>query len=84
MLCKFAVPSSRTDKLEGRPKEGGTSGKEPPPANAGDTRDVGSVPGSGRSPGGGHGNRIQYSCLENPMDRGAWKATVHRVTTSQS
>ena len=43
-----------------------------PPANAGDKRDVGSVPGSGRSPGGGHGNSLQYSCLENPRDRGAW------------
>ena len=42
--------------------------------NAGDTGDVGSIPGSGRSPGGGHGNPLQYSCLENPMDRGAWGA----------
>ena len=42
------------------------------PANAGDVRDKGSVPGSERSPGGGHGNPLQYSCLENPMDRGAW------------
>ena len=47
-----------------------------PPTNAGD---VGSIPGWGRSPGGGHGNPLQYSCLENPMDRGAWCATVHRV-----
>ena len=48
-----------------------------PPANAGDTRDVGSIPGLGRSPGEGHGNPLQYSCLENPMDRGPWQATVH-------
>ena len=48
-------------------------------ANAGDVRDAGPIPGSGRSPGGGHGNPLQYSCLENPMDRGAWRATVHRV-----
>ena len=48
-------------------------------ANAGDKRDVGSVPGSGRSPEGGHGNQHQYSCLENSMDRGAWQATVHGV-----
>ena len=48
-----------------------------PPANAGDVRDESSIPGSGRSPGGGHGNPLQYSCLENFMDRGAWKATVH-------
>ena len=44
------------------------------PANAGDARDVASVPGSGRCPGGGHGNPLQYSCLENPMGRGAWRA----------
>jgi len=49
------------------------------PDNAGDIGDSGSVPGSGRSPGGGHENPLQYSCLENPMDRGAWQATVHRV-----
>ena len=52
------------------------------PANAGDTRDMGSTPGLGRSPGGGHDNPLWYSCLENPMDRGAWRATVHRVTKS--
>ena len=50
-----------------------------PPAQAGDMRDTGSIPGSGRSPGGGHGNPLQYSCLENPMDRGAWRATVQGV-----
>ena len=53
-----------------------------PPANAGDVRDVGSIPGSGRFPGGGHANPLQYSCLENPMDRGAWQATVHGVRKS--
>ena len=53
-------------------------------ANAGDIRDVGSIPGSGRSPGGGHGSPLQYSCLENPKDRGAWWATVHRVTKSRT
>ena len=52
--------------------------------NAGVIRDVSSIPGWGRSPGGGHGNPLQYSCLENPMDRGAWRATVHRVTESQA
>ena len=53
------------------------------PANARDVRDVGSIPGSGRSPGGGHGNPLQYSCLENPIDRGAWWATSHlRVAKS--
>ena len=50
-----------------------------PPANAGHVRDTGSIPGSRRSPGGGHGNPLQFSCLEKPMDRGAWLATVHRV-----
>ena len=49
------------------------------PADVGDLRDVGLIPGSGRSPGGGHGNSLQYSCLENPMDRRAWWATVHGV-----
>ena len=53
-----------------------------PPANAGDVRDVGLLPGLGRVPGGGHGNPLQYSCLENPMDRGAWRSTVHGVTKS--
>ena len=53
------------------------------PANAREVRDAGSIPGSGRSPGGGHGNPLQHSCLENPMEREAWQATVHRVTQSQ-
>ena len=50
-----------------------------PLANAGDLRGVGSIPGSGIFPGGGHGNLLQYSCLENPMDREAWWATVYTV-----
>jgi len=54
------------------------------PANAGDTGDMGLIPGSGRSPGGGHGNLLQCSCLENSMDRGAWRVTVHGVTKSQT
>ena len=54
-----------------------------PPANAGDIRDTGSISGWGRSPGGGQGNPPQYSCLENPMYREAWRATVHGVTKSQ-
>ena len=53
-----------------------------PPANAEDARDTSWIPGSGKSPGGGHGNPLQYSCLENPVDRGAWQATVHRVAKS--
>ena len=47
--------------------------------NAGDVRDTGSIPGLGKYPGGGHGNPLKNSCLENPMDRGVWWATVHRV-----
>ena len=59
---------------------GGLEGKESA-CNAGDP---GSIPGSGRSPGGGNGNPIQYSCLGNLMDKGAWQATVHRVAKSQT
>ena len=58
-----------TQKIVGFP--GGTSDIKNSPANAGDIRDAGSIPGSGRSPGGGHSHPLQYSCLENPMDRGA-------------
>ena len=54
------------------------------PANAGHIRDSGLIPGSGRFPGRRHGNPLQYSCLENPMDRGARKATVYRVAKSQT
>ena len=54
------------------------------PVSAGDMRDTGSIPESGRSPVAGHGNPLQYSCLENPMDRGAWGATVHGVTESRT
>ena len=53
-----------------------------PSANAGDIRDAGLIPRSGRSPGGGDGNPLQNSCLEKPMDRGAWRATGHRVAKS--
>ena len=54
------------------------------PTNARDARAVGSVPGLGRSPGEGNGSPLQYSCLENPIDRGAWWVTVHAVTKSQT
>ena len=63
-------------------KQNKTKQKTNPPLNTGDIRAVGVIPGSGRSPGGGHGNPLQYSCLENLRDRGAWKATVHRVAQS--
>ena len=55
-----------------------------PPANEGDVKDARSIPGSGRSPLGGNGNPFQYSCLENPIDRESWQATVHRVTESDT
>ena len=58
----------------------GDSEVKNPRANAGDTGDTGSIPGLGRSLGEGNGNPLQYSCLENPMQRGAWRATVHGVT----
>ena len=51
-----------------------------PPANVGDKRDMGLIPGLGRPPGGGNGYTLQYSCLENPKDRGSWRATVHGIT----
>ena len=53
-----------------------------PPVNAGNVRDTGSIPGSGRSPGEGNDTPLQYSCLGNPMDRGAWQATVHGAATT--
>jgi len=59
---------------------GGSDSKESP-CNAGD---MGLIPGLGRSPGGGHGNPLQYSCLENPMDRGTWRATVHGIAGSRT
>ena len=67
-------------EIEGVP--GGTVGKEYA-YHAGDTGDLGLIPGLGRCPGSGRGNSLQYSCLGNPMDRGAWEATVHRITKSQ-
>ena len=64
-------------------RPGGTSGKKLP-ANAGGVRDAGSISGLERSPGRGHGSKLHYSCLENPMDRRVWLATVHGVTKSQT
>ena len=55
-----------------------------PPASTGDVRDLGLICESGKSPGGGHGNPLQYSCLKNSMDREAWWATAHRFTKSQT
>ena len=79
-MCACSVMSDSLQPMDCSP--GGTSclKKKNPPANAGDVRDVDLIPGSGRSPGEGNGNPLQYSCLENPMERGAWWATVHRIT----
>ena len=76
---KFSFPSGSLNTV-GFP--GGTVVKNSP-ANAGDLRDVGLIPGSGRSPGEGNGNPLPYSYLQNSMDRRAWRATVHGVTKSQ-
>ena len=70
-----------TDEWTGFPD--GSLGKESA-CNAGDRGDVGLIPGSERFPRGRHGKPLQYSCLENPMDRGAWQSTIHRVTNSQT
>ena len=70
------------DNLEINSMTISASGKKNPHAIAGDLRDMGSIPGSGRSPGGGHSNPLLYSCLENLMDRGSWQATAHRIANS--
>ena len=62
----------------------GGANEAPSPAGKGEIRDLGLIPGPGRSPGEGNGNPLQYSCLENPMDKGAWRATVQRVTKSRT
>ena len=83
--CRISVPRSR---IEPRPQQGRTSQValvvKNSLANAGDIREAGSIPGLGRSPAGGNGNLFQYSSLENSMDRGAWWATVHRVTQNRT
>ena len=72
LLTELRTPHINRDFLGG-------SAVTNPSANAGDTRDIGSIPGSGRSPGEENGNPLQYSCLGNPIDREAWQATVHGV-----
>ena len=76
------LKKTKGDRVVNIPLDG-LSGKESA-CNAGDTGDMGLIPGLGRSIGGGNGNPLWYSCLENPRDRGAWWATVHRVTKSQT
>ena len=75
---------SRQEYWNGVPLPGVVLVVKKPPTSAGDIRDSGSIPGLGRSPGVGNGNPLEYSCLENPMDRGAWQATVHGVSKSQT
>ena len=81
--CIFLSVEALRNALRGKGFLGGTSGKDPA-ANAGDVRDKGSIPRLGRSPGGENGNPLQYSCLENPMDPEAWKATAQRVAKSRT
>ena len=87
--CHLIISSSATQfcclqifRTPGLPRW--SSGKENLPANAGAAGDIGSIPGWGRSPGRGHGNPLQYSCIGNPTDRGAWWATVHEVAKLDS
>ena len=75
-MLRFKPTSGASGKKKKKKRKKNT------PASVGDVRVVGLIPGLGRSPGGGHGNPLQCSCLENPMDRGAWRATVHRVAES--
>ena len=86
MSIKLVMPSNLIGRIRSRLKVNFLGGPvvKNLPANAGDIRNTDSILGSGRSPGGEHGNPLQYSCLENPMDRGAWRATVHRVSQSQT
>ena len=82
-LCNYWIFRIKQTLRSCRGFPGGSVVKNPP-ANAGDAGDTGSIPGSGRFPRGGNGNPLQQSCLENPMDRGAWWATVHGVAKSQT
>ena len=82
MYLQDYKPYAMSQRSKGFPSDG-SAGKEAT-CNAGDTGDVGSIPGSGRFPGGRNGKPLQYSCLENPMDGGAWWAAVHGVAEGQS
>ena len=81
-LVTISTENKRGNKEEIRASQVALVVKNPL-AKAGDTRDLGSIPGSGRYPRGGNGNPLQYSCLENPMDRGTWQATGHVVAKGQ-
>ena len=77
VVIKFILKQDKTGFPSG-------SAEKNPPANAGDTGDVGLIPGLGRSPGGGKGNPLKSSCLKNPMDRGAWQDTVQKIAKNQA
>ena len=84
MLCGDLNGKERGDIFKCTGFPGGSAVKKQP-VNAGDVKRCGgSTPGSGRPPGGGNGNPLQYSCLGNPMDRGAWRATIHAIARSQT
>ena len=76
---QYYIHDYKTQVQKGFPGGAGNS-----PANAGDIRGMGFIPGLGGSPGGGHGNALQYSCLKNPIDRGAWQVTAHSVAKSET
>ena len=82
-MCVCSVTQSCSILCDFMDLPGNPSGKEPA-CNIGDARDKGSIPGLGRSPGGGHGNPLQYSWLENPTERETWWTTVHRVAKSKA
>ena len=82
MICSLVM--GRGEGLEGPGKRGSCQLVKNPPDNAGDARDVDSIPGLGRSPRVGNDNPLQYSCLGNPMDRKAWRATIHGVAKRQT
>ena len=89
MLSRCVFPEAAADKSDLLPLNHlrvsqVVLGVKNPAGNAGDIRDVGSIPGSGRSPGEGHENLFLYSCLENPLNRRTWWATVHSITKSKT
>ena len=85
-ICRHSIPIAKVKNWHLVNEKGFSGGSviKNPPAKAGDLRDTGLIPGSGRSPGEGKGKPFQYSCLENSMDRGTWQATVHGVSKRQT
>ena len=85
-ICRHSIPIAMVKNWHLVNEKGFSGGSviKNPPAKAGDLRDTGLIPGSGRSPGEENGNPLQYSCLENSIHRGAWRATVHGVAKSRT